>query len=84
MYFLATEEIIWLVMAYPKIIKDSLTDAEKAGLKKLIKWLKMRCNMNFFDELKTSLQEAVDIKNGVKKPARTTRYEIADVRSIRE
>lgn len=40
--------------------------------------------MTFFDELKTSLQEAVDIKEGIKKPARTTRYEIADVRAIRE
>lgn len=40
--------------------------------------------MTFFDELKTSLQEAVDIKEGIKKPARTTRHEIADVRAIRE
>ena len=39
-YFLATEEIVWLVMAYPKNSKDSLTDAEKAGLKKLTKRLK--------------------------------------------
>lgn len=29
-YFLATEEIIYLVMAYPKSTKDSLIDAEKA------------------------------------------------------
>ncbi|HCN97019.1 MAG: NadS family protein [Leclercia adecarboxylata] len=40
--------------------------------------------MNFFDELKTSLEEAVDIKNGTKAPARVTRYEIADVKAIRE
>ncbi|ROP59454.1 RelE toxin of RelEB toxin-antitoxin system [Enterobacter sp. BIGb0383] len=39
-YFLATEEIIWLVMVYPKSIKDSLTDTEKAELKKLTKRLK--------------------------------------------
>ncbi|WP_034456900.1 type II toxin-antitoxin system RelE/ParE family toxin [Buttiauxella noackiae] len=39
-YFLATEEVIYLVMAYPKNIKDSLTDAEKAALKKLTKLLK--------------------------------------------
>ncbi len=39
-YFLATEEIIYLVMAYPKSTKDSLTDAEKADLKKLTKILK--------------------------------------------
>ena len=39
-YFLATEEIIYLVMAYPKSTKDSLTDAEKADLKKLTKLLK--------------------------------------------
>lgn len=40
--------------------------------------------MNFFDELKTSLEEAVDIKSGKKAPARVTRYEIADVKAIRE
>lgn len=40
--------------------------------------------MNFFDDLKTSLEEAVDIKNGAKVPTRITRYEIADVRAIRE
>ncbi|MCC8379102.1 type II toxin-antitoxin system RelE/ParE family toxin (plasmid) [Xenorhabdus stockiae] len=39
-YFLATEEIIYLVMAYPKSKKDSLTDAEKAEMKKLTKLLK--------------------------------------------
>lgn len=39
-YFLATEEIIYLVMAYPKSTKDSLTDAEKAALKTLTKRLK--------------------------------------------
>jgi hypothetical protein len=36
-YFLATKEIIWLVLAYSKSMKDSLTDAEKAELKKLTK-----------------------------------------------
>jgi len=40
--------------------------------------------MSFFDDLKTSLEEAVDIKNGIKAPANVTRYEIADVRAIRE
>lgn len=40
--------------------------------------------MSFFDELKTSLEEAVDIKNGVKAAAGVTRYEIADVKAIRE
>ncbi|SER30872.1 RelE toxin of RelE / RelB toxin-antitoxin system [Rosenbergiella nectarea] len=39
-YFLATEEIIYLVMAYPKNAKESLTEAEKAELKKLTKRLK--------------------------------------------
>lgn len=39
--------------------------------------------MSFFDELQTSLIEAVDIKNGDKAPARVTRYEIADVKAIR-
>ncbi|EFG4207934.1 helix-turn-helix domain-containing protein, partial [Escherichia coli] len=36
------------------------------------------------DELKASLEEAVEIKNGTKAPARVTRYELADVRAIRE
>lgn len=39
-YFLATKEIIYLIMAYPKSTKDSLTNAEKAELKKLTKLLK--------------------------------------------
>lgn len=39
-YFLATVEVIYLVLAYPKNVKDSLTDAEKAELKKLTKRLK--------------------------------------------
>ncbi|MCS2158859.1 helix-turn-helix domain-containing protein [Scandinavium sp. H11S7] len=40
--------------------------------------------MTFFNELKASLEEAVDIKNGDKAPGRVTRYEIADVKAIRE
>ncbi|HKM97425.1 MAG TPA: NadS family protein [Buttiauxella sp.] len=40
--------------------------------------------MSFFDDLKTSLEEAVDIKNGAKASASVTRYEIADVKAIRE
>lgn len=39
-YFLATTEVIYLVMAYPKSTKDSLTDAEKAALKTLTQQLK--------------------------------------------
>ena len=39
-YFLATAEVISLVMAYPKSTKDSLTDAEKAALKTLTQQLK--------------------------------------------
>mgnify|MGYP000526514920 CR=1 FL=1 len=39
-YFLATADVIYLVMAYPKSIKDSLTDAEKNELKKLTQLLK--------------------------------------------
>ncbi len=37
---LATAEVIYLVMAYPKSTKDSLTDAEKAALKTLTQQLK--------------------------------------------
>ena len=39
--------------------------------------------MRFFDELKASLEEAVEIKNGVREPARVTRYELANVKAIR-
>lgn len=39
-YFLATGEVIYLVMAYPKSTKDSLTDLEKSELKKLTQILK--------------------------------------------
>ncbi|MCD8513141.1 MAG: helix-turn-helix domain-containing protein [Nitrincola sp.] len=40
--------------------------------------------MSFFDDLKDSLQEAVDIKNGKQVPVRVSHYEIADVKAIRE
>ena len=39
-YFLATKEVVYLVMAYPKSTKENLTAAEKADLKKLTKILK--------------------------------------------
>lgn len=39
-YFLATAEVIYLIMAYPKNLKENLTDAEKAVLKKLTQKLK--------------------------------------------
>ncbi|MGC8400141.1 NadS family protein [Enterobacter mori] len=33
--------------------------------------------------MKASLEEAVEIKNGVREPARVTRYALADVKAIR-
>ncbi|WP_338559808.1 type II toxin-antitoxin system RelE/ParE family toxin [Erwinia sp. E_sp_B04_7] len=39
-YFLATGKIIYLVLAYLKSSKESLTDAEKSELRKLTKILK--------------------------------------------
>ncbi|MGO2240255.1 MAG: type II toxin-antitoxin system RelE/ParE family toxin [Halomonas sp.] len=39
-YFLATHEAIYLLLAYPKSAKDSLTQSEKVVLKKLTKQLK--------------------------------------------
>ena len=39
--------------------------------------------MSFFDALKASLEEAVEIKNGIREPARVPRYELADVKAIR-
>lgn len=38
--------------------------------------------MSFFDELKTSLEEAVEIKQGLKKPTRVTRHEIEDAKAV--
>ncbi|ACQ67804.1 transcriptional regulator [Candidatus Williamhamiltonella defendens] len=40
--------------------------------------------MSFFDELKASLEEAIEIKNETKEPARVTCYALADVKAIRE
>ena len=40
--------------------------------------------MSIFDELKASLEEAAEIQRGKKTPSRVTRYEVADVRAIRE
>ncbi|GAA0511617.1 NadS family protein [Tatumella terrea] len=39
--------------------------------------------MSIFNELKTSLEEAVAIKKGDALPARVTRYNVADVKAIR-
>lgn len=39
--------------------------------------------MSFFDEMKASLEEAVEIKKGVIVPARVTRFELTDVKAIR-
>lgn len=39
--------------------------------------------MSIFDELQTSLQEAVDIKHGKVQASRSFRHEVADVRAIR-
>ncbi|HEJ0267778.1 TPA: helix-turn-helix domain-containing protein [Proteus mirabilis] len=40
--------------------------------------------MSFFNDLKASLEEAVEIKNGDKKASKVTRFEVADVKAIRE
>lgn len=39
-YFLAHAEKIYLILAYPKNVKDSLTKSEKSELKRLVKLLK--------------------------------------------
>lgn len=40
--------------------------------------------MSIFDELKSSLEEAVEIHQDRKAASRITRFEIADVKSIRD
>ncbi|WP_417559446.1 NadS family protein [Marinomonas sp.] len=40
--------------------------------------------MTLFNELKSSLEEAVEIHQGSKAASRITRFEIADVKSIRD
>lgn len=47
-YFLATAEKIYLVLAYPKSVKDSLSEAEKAELKKLTQYLKNEVRNELF------------------------------------
>ena len=39
--------------------------------------------MSIFDELQSSLQEAVQIEPGKAQPSRLTHHEVADVRAIR-
>ena len=39
--------------------------------------------MSIFNELKTSLEQAVDIKNGNHQEARVTKFKVADVKAIR-
>ncbi|PTB94277.1 transcriptional regulator [Marinobacter sp. Z-F4-2] len=39
--------------------------------------------MSIFDELQTSLQEAVEINQGNTEASRTARHEVADVKAIR-
>lgn len=39
----------------------------------------MGCGMSFFDELKTPLEEAVDIKNGAKALGNVTSYAVAEM-----
>lgn len=39
--------------------------------------------MSIFDELQTSLQEAVEIQQGKAQASRVTRHEVADVKAIR-
>ena len=39
--------------------------------------------MSLFDELKTSLEEAVEIKQGKQEPSRVTEYEITNVKALR-
>lgn len=39
--------------------------------------------MNVFDDLKASLEEAIQIKEGRKSASRTVHYEVADVKAIR-
>ncbi|BCB61107.1 hypothetical protein HaloA020_18080 [Halomonas sp. A020] len=39
--------------------------------------------MSIFDELQSSLQEAVEIKQGKAQASRITRHDVADVKAIR-
>jgi len=40
--------------------------------------------MSFFNELKTSLEEAADIQQGKQSASRVTQYEVVDIKTIRE
>lgn len=39
--------------------------------------------MTIFNELKASLEEAIEIRQGNKPPSRLTRYEVANVKALR-
>jgi DNA-binding transcriptional regulator YiaG len=39
--------------------------------------------MTIFNELKASLEEAIEIRQGNKPPSRLIRYEVADVKALR-
>ena len=39
--------------------------------------------MTIFNELKASLEEAIEIRQGNKPPSRLTSYEVADVKALR-
>lgn len=47
-YFLATRELFWLIMAWPKNTKEDLTAAEKTELRKLTTLLKGKIEHEFF------------------------------------
>lgn len=56
----------------------------KSGIKDINQVTKKRgVSMSIFNELKTSLEQAVDIKNGHQQEARVTKFEVADVKAIR-
>lgn len=40
--------------------------------------------MSMFNELKASLEEAIEIKNGTKPASKVTLYQVADVKAIRK
>ncbi|MFV0574153.1 MAG: hypothetical protein ACK5NC_01825 [Vibrio sp.] len=84
-YLLVLPDIVHLMLLYKKGRKESLTQQEKNKLKAISKSIKRNTKMkdSIFDELYASMKEAELIAKGELKPAKVTRYEVADVKAIR-
>ena len=81
-YWLTEDDQFLMLVAYPKSVKDSLTDKETAILRKLVKELQAMDKM-LFEDLKQSLKEAASIRRGKLAAGRVSRISAPDAKTIR-